>query len=158
MSNLNSDEPIVSPFERPEERNVWRAIRRGLTSKCPRCNQGKVYYKYLKIRDNCAHCGQELHHHRADDFPPYIAITIVGHIILSAATTLQILYTPPMWLHLSLWLPLILIMSLAILPPIKAALVGLQWAHRMHGFNDEDTSPDWQEPEQTTEIAPDAIS
>lgn len=139
-------EATDSTLIEPQERNVWTAIRHGLKLKCPRCNQGKIYGKYLKVQDSCNHCGQEFHHHRADDFPPYIAITIVGHIVLSLATTVQILYAPPMWLHLSLWIPLIIILSLSLLPPIKASLVGLQWAHKMHGFNDEDTSPAWAKP------------
>lgn len=125
-------------------RKNWPAIRNGLRRKCPRCSQGKIYGKYLKIENHCEHCGQEFHHHRADDFPPYITITIVGHIVLSLATSVQIIYGPPMWLHMLLWLPLILILSLSFLPPIKAALVGLQWAQKMHGFGDDDTSPNWQ--------------
>lgn len=147
MTDTNSENIDVAAdvFERPEERNVWRAMRHGLSRKCPRCNQGKIYGKYLKVKDSCDHCGQQFHHHQADDFPPYIAITIVGHIVLSLATTVQILYSPAMWAHMVLWLPMILILSLSLLPPIKAALVGLQWAHRMHGFNDEDTSPAWNE-------------
>ncbi|MGL1920170.1 MAG: DUF983 domain-containing protein [Hyphomicrobiales bacterium] len=132
----------------PQSRGVWHAMRNGLKGKCPRCGQGKVYGKYLKVKDSCDHCMQEFHHHRADDFPPYIAITIVGHIVLSLATTVQILYSPPMWVHMALWLPLILILSLSMLPPIKASLVGLQWAHKMHGFNDEDTSPVWINPSE----------
>lgn len=152
MTDLNNDTNVLDQDE-SLKRKVWPAIKHGLANKCPRCNQASVYYKYLKIKDSCDHCGQELHHHRADDFPPYIAITIVGHIVLSLATSLQIIYSPPMWVHMSLWLPLILILSLSMLPPIKAALIGLQWAHRMHGFNDEDTSPAWSEPETKAEMS-----
>lgn len=147
MTDINTENTEFEDdaFERPEERKIWPAMRNGLRNKCPRCGEGKVYGKYLKVKDSCDHCGQELHHHQADDFPPYIAITIVGHIVLSLATTVQILYAPAMWVHMALWLPLILILSLSMLPPIKASLVGLQWAHRMHGFNDEDASPEWND-------------
>ncbi len=129
-----------------KKRDIWQSIRRGLMCKCPRCNTGSTYYKYLKVVDNCTHCGQELHHHRADDLPPYIGITIVGHIVLSSAVLVQILYEPAMWVHLVIWIPLIIILSLALLPSIKAALVGLQWALRMHDFDTNDTSPSYDKP------------
>ncbi|MCJ8322376.1 MAG: DUF983 domain-containing protein [Rhizobiales bacterium] len=146
MSQIDNEKITAESLQVAKERNVWQAIRRGLSCKCPRCNIGKTYRKYLKVADECNHCGQEFHHHRADDFPPYIVITIVGHIVLSAATSLQIIYGPPMWVHMALWLPLILILSLSMLPPVKAALVGLQWAHYMHGFDTDDHSPKWDEP------------
>lgn len=146
MNPIDNEQIDAESLPGVKERGVWQAIRRGLRCKCPRCNIGSIYGKYLKIEVSCKHCGQEFHHHRADDFPPYIAITIVGHIVLSAATSVQIIYGPPMWVHMSLWLPLILILSLSLLPPIKAGLVGLQWAHYMHGFDTEDLSPKWDDP------------
>lgn len=145
MTDINNQDINPKVNETSAERNVWRSIRRGLACKCPRCNIGKIYGKYLKVNDQCGHCGQELHHHRADDFPPYIAITIVGHIVLSLATTLQIMVAPEMWVHMVLWLPLILILSLSMLPPIKAGLVGLQWALRLHDFDTDDHSPEWHD-------------
>ncbi len=126
-------------------RNYWRSVRRGLRGKCPRCNKGKVFYKYLKIVDHCPHCKQELFHHRADDLPPYVTITIVGHVVLSLATSVEIIYKPEMWVHMALWLPMALILSLAMLPPIKAGLIGLQWALKLHDFSTDDHSPHWQE-------------
>jgi hypothetical protein len=38
-------------------------------------------------------------------------------------------------LHAALWLPLTVLLALVLLPPIKGALVGLQWALLMHGFD-----------------------
>lgn len=146
MSHMDDKETETDVSPTSKERSVWHSMRNGLRGRCPRCNSGKIFGKYLKIKDSCSHCGQEFHHHRADDFPPYITITIVGHIILSSATSVQIIYGPPMWVHMLLWLPLILILSLAMLPPVKAALVGIQWAHYMHGFETEDHSPKWDDP------------
>jgi uncharacterized protein (DUF983 family) len=57
---------------------LWR----GFTGKCPRCGEGKMFRAFLKVADSCAHCGQELHHHRADDLPAYILILVLGHILV----------------------------------------------------------------------------
>ena len=47
----------------------------------------------------------------------------------------EMVYRPPLWVHAALWLPLTVLLALLILPPIKGALVGLQWALLMHGFD-----------------------
>ncbi len=93
-----------------------------------------MYRQYLKVADACPSCGEELHHQRADDAPPYFTILIVGHIIIGGLLLLEQSYAPPTWVHLSIWLPLTLVLSLWMLPRVKGGLVGLQWALRMHGF------------------------
>ncbi len=71
---------------------------------------------------------------------------IVGHVVIAGVLVLEKAYAPPSWVHLALWLPLTVILSLWLLPRVKGALVGLQWALRMHGFggetDDETTEPD----------------
>jgi uncharacterized protein (DUF983 family) len=47
-------------------------------------------------------------------------------------------WSPDLWLQALVWAPLTLGLTLAILPRIKGALVGLQWALRMHGFDKDD--------------------
>ena len=50
-------------------REIWPAIVRGAKAKCPACGIGSMFEGYLTVRDECPHCGEELHHHRADDAP-----------------------------------------------------------------------------------------
>src|SRR5690606_36733457 len=88
-----------------------------------------------KVVPACPRNGEDLSHHRADDAPPYFTILIVGHVIVSLLLGVEMEYRPPIWVHLALWLPLTVLMSLALLPPIKGAIVGLQWALYMHGFH-----------------------
>ena len=117
------------------KRDAWQAIRRGLHGRCPHCGEGRMFRAFLKVADHCPACGEALHHHRADDAPAYFVILIVGHIVVPLAMTVELAYAPSYWLHAALWLPLTLGLSLSLLQPIKGALVGLQWALRMHGFN-----------------------
>jgi uncharacterized protein (DUF983 family) len=120
-----------------QTRPVALSMGRGLRSRCPNCGEGRMFRAYLKVADKCDHCGEELHHQRADDAPPYVVISIVAHVVISLLLAVEVAYHPPVWLHLSLWLPLTIIMSLALLQPVKGLLVGLQWALRMHGFGGE---------------------
>ncbi len=116
------------------ERPTWPAVRRGWRKLCPSCGIAPLFRAYLKVQDVCPACGAELHHHRADDAPAYFTITVVGHIVIGGMLIVERTYHPPTWVQLSLWLPLCLILCLLLLPRIKGALIGLQWAMRMHGF------------------------
>jgi len=115
-------------------RPTWQSIKRGLLFKCPACGEGKLFRKFLKVADNCNHCGEELHHHRADDAPPYFTIFIVGHIVIPLLTWVEIAYQPEIWIHAVLWVPMTIGLSLISLPMTKGGTVGLQWALKMHGF------------------------
>ncbi len=115
-------------------RPVIPAMWRGFRQHCPACGQGKLYRQYLKVVDRCEACGEEMHHHRADDAPPYFTMLIVGHIVVGGILTVETAYAPETWIHWVIWLPLLIILSLWFLPRVKGALVGLQWALRMHGF------------------------
>ena len=119
-----------------ERRSAWTAMKRGWRGRCPRCGEGKLFRAFLKVDDHCAVCGQDFSGHRADDLPAYLVIVIVGHIVVPTALIIETDYSPPVWLQLSIYLPVTLILSLLLLQPVKGAVVGLQWALRMHGFDD----------------------
>src|SRR3954469_2658296 len=119
----------------PPRRDFSTAIRRGLMGRCPNCGKGKLFRAYLKVADSCPACGEDLHHHRADDAPAYFVILIVGHIVVPLVLLVETEFAPPYWVHWMLWVPLTLGLALGLLPPIKGAIVGWQWAHEMHGFD-----------------------
>jgi uncharacterized protein (DUF983 family) len=115
-------------------RDVWQSLKRGWRQKCPCCGNGRIYGKYLKVNDVCSSCGTELFHHRADDAPPYFVMTITGHVIVGGILMTEKMFAPPVWVELAIWLPVTVLLSLWLLPRVKGALIGYQWALRMHGF------------------------
>jgi uncharacterized protein (DUF983 family) len=118
-----------------EERDKMQSLARGLRGLCPACGKGQIFSAYLKVNDTCAVCGEELHHHRADDAPPYLTIFVVGHIVAGVMlTTEPYLDHVPLWAHSILWSSIVLILCLWMLPLIKGALIAWQWALKMHGF------------------------
>ena len=118
-----------------EERDWRQAITRGLRGRCPHCGQGRLFRAFLKPVDICEACGEDLHHQRADDLPPYIVITIVGHIVVGGYMMTDLVSSLTTWQHLAIWTPITLILSLLLLQPVKGGTIGLQWALRMHGFD-----------------------
>lgn len=127
----------------PDHRSVGRAIWNGVKLRCPHCGKGHLFRAYLKVVDHCDVCGEELFHHRADDMPPYLSILIVGHLIVGIMLELELhdAHIEP-WVYLVTMVPAAIILPLIMLPSIKGAIVGLQWANRMHGFDPAHRKPD----------------
>ena len=119
----------------PVEPNKLLCVRRGLACRCPACGEGKLFERYLGVVPSCECCGVELHHHRADDFPPYIVMFIVGHLvgygIYASETHIADI---PLWIHAAIWPTLAIMLCLGLLQPVKGGVVGLQFALGMHGF------------------------
>jgi uncharacterized protein (DUF983 family) len=111
------------------------AVWRGFRGKCPACGEGRMFRAYLKVADACPHCSEELHHHRADDFPAYLVIAITGHILVPIVLAVETEIVPALWVSVTLWPSLALIMSLSLLQPVKGAVVAIQWFGGLHGFD-----------------------
>jgi uncharacterized protein (DUF983 family) len=125
----------------PDHRSIGQAMWNGAKLRCPHCGKGHLFRSYLKVADQCDVCGEELFHHRADDMPPYIAIVIVGHIIVGLMLELELHATVEPWMYMVTMVPLAVILPLLMLPSIKGAIVGLQWANRMYGFDERSKQP-----------------
>jgi uncharacterized protein (DUF983 family) len=134
---MNDDEDDELPPRAP-----WAALSRGWRGRCPNCGSGRMFRAFLKVADHCPACGEALHHHRADDAPAYFVILIVGHIVVPLALAVETVYALSYWTHALLWLPLTVGLSLALLQPVKGAIVALQWAYWMHGFNPKQPDAD----------------
>ena len=107
--------------------------------RCPNCGEGRLFRAYLKVVDSCPVCAEDLHDQRADDAPPYITMLIVGHIVVAGALAAEDAWpNSSIWLGAIVWLLLTCVLSLLLLPRVKGALVGYQWALRMHGFGDSE--------------------
>ena len=123
------------------ERHLRQAMWRGFRCRCPNCGQGALFRAYLKPVDNCAVCGEDISHQRADDAPPYFTMVIVGHIVVPIMLTVAMATEWSNLTHMMIWLPLTAALTLGLLQPVKGATIALQWALYMHGF-DKDSAPD----------------
>jgi uncharacterized protein (DUF983 family) len=105
-------------------------IGRGLRGRCPRCGEGHLFQGFLTLRPRCEKCGLDYGFADAGDGPAVFVILIGGFIVVFAALITEIVYSPPYWVHAALWLPLILILTLGPLRPMKGLMIALQYHHR----------------------------
>jgi uncharacterized protein (DUF983 family) len=120
------------------DRPLGSSMRRGMLGKCPQCGDGKLFRKFIKPADNCTQCGEDFTPQRADDLPAYLVVMLVGHVVVAGFLATEFLLDIPSWMHLAIWMPVTVLASLALLQPMKGAVIGLQWALRMHGFGGHD--------------------
>lgn len=125
MSNPANSLPIP-PAEGPA-RVLW-GLRHGVSRRCPRCGVGRLYRRYLGLSAACERCALEVDRFRSDDVPAYFTILLVGHLIVPLVLLVERGWAPSVWLHAAIWIPATLALTLAILPFIKGAVIGVQWA------------------------------
>ena len=105
-------------------------IARGLRGRCPRCGEGKLFQGFLTLRPRCDHCGLDYGFADAGDGPAVFVILLGGALVVFAALITEVAYQPPYWVHAVLWVPLILLVTLAPLRPIKGLMIAVQYHHR----------------------------
>ncbi|WP_375461053.1 DUF983 domain-containing protein [uncultured Enterovirga sp.] len=132
---ITSDTGGARPVPAPPVPSALEAVFRGVRGRCPACGEGRLFGRFLKVAPSCSACGQDFHHHRADDFPPYIVMFVVGHIVGYGIYVSETRFEDvPLWLHAVLWPSLAVGLSLGLLQPVKGAVIGWQYGLGMHGF------------------------
>ena len=77
--------------------SITSALWRGFTMRCPNCARGRLFPRYLKVADRCPNCSEDFSHHRADDFPAYLVIIVIGHIVIPAMLVVEEIFAPAIW-------------------------------------------------------------
>jgi uncharacterized protein (DUF983 family) len=114
--------------------NMLTGLMRGFSGHCPNCGKGRVRKNYLKVDSPCAVCGHDNAQYPSDDAPPYFTILIIGHLIVAPALCFSFIWTWPIGWVLAVTLPAIMAATLLLLPRVKGAVIGAQWAiHRNEG-------------------------
>lgn len=105
----------------------------GLKCRCPRCGEGPLYRGFLKTWSKCESCGLDLSFAESSEGPAVFIILIVGFIIVAAAALTEMAFRPHPLVHLALWIPATIILSLALLRPFKGVMIALQYHHVVRG-------------------------
>ncbi len=115
-------------------RSAGSAIMRGIRGMCPRCGGTHLFARGLKPVERCRMCGQNWTLHAADDFPPYIAILLTGHLMAPVIILLGKAEWIPEWAMMLIVLALAASLIAAILRPAKGGVIAMQWWLGMQGF------------------------
>ena len=115
------------------------AIATGLSCKCPRCGRGRLFAGFLTVAERCTVCGLDLKKADSADGPAVFIIFILGFLVVPLALWAESRFAPPMWLHMTIWPPVILGGALGLLRPMKGVIPGLATKRPMPAAR----SPSW---------------
>jgi uncharacterized protein (DUF983 family) len=102
----------------------------GPAGRCPRCGKGKLFQGFLALRPRCEVCGLDYSFVDAGDGPAVFIMFFAGFIVVAAALGVEVAYQPPFWVHAVLWVPLIVLLTVGPLRPMKGLMIALQYHHR----------------------------
>jgi len=102
----------------------------GLLGRCPRCGDGRLFQGFLALRPSCERCGLDFSFADSADAPAFFVMFLSGFIVAGSALAVEMVYSPPYWVHALLWVPLILATTLLPLRPVKGLMIALQYHHK----------------------------
>jgi uncharacterized protein (DUF983 family) len=105
-------------------------LRAGLTCRCPRCRQGRLFNGFLTVAPRCGTCDLDFGSADSGDGPAVFVVLILGIFVVGGALAVEMAFTPPLWLHMVVWLPVATAGALALLRPFKGVLIALQFHHQ----------------------------
>lgn len=105
-------------------------VTSGLSGRCPRCGQGKLFNGFLSVKKACSACGLDYSFADSGDGPAVFVIMLVGFVVVGLVLFVELSFQPPIWLHLLLWLPLTVALAAAVLRPLKGLMIALQFRHK----------------------------
>ncbi|MBO9698366.1 MAG: DUF983 domain-containing protein [Sphingopyxis sp.] len=135
----NRGNPTAEGAELPV--SAWEAMLRGARGRCPRCDDAKLFDRFLKPAGICPACEQDWTHQQADDFPAYVAILLTGHIMAPVIIALVQETKLSLTSLAAIIVTAMLVLMIAFLQPAKGAIIALQWWFGMHGFVKERRAP-----------------
>lgn len=121
-----------------DDRPMGPAILRGIQCKCPACGDGPLLERYLKVRDECPSCGEDLSHQRADDGPAYLTMLVTLKVVTPLMVAAMFAWDWHPAIMFGVFASLLIALSLFLLPRFKGMIVAIQWSRRMHGFEGTD--------------------
>lgn len=119
--------------DRKPDSAIWAPVdpvKAGLSGRCPRCGEGRLFRGFLAVGDRCGNCGLDCSFADAGDGPAVFVILIIGFVVVGLALWMEVSLNPPLWLHFMLWIPLTLVLSLVALRLIKGLLIVLQYHNK----------------------------
>ncbi len=94
---------------------------------CPRCSAPELFDRFLRFAPACRACGLDLAAFNVGDGAAAFLIMIIGAIVSLLAIIVELSWSPPWWLHLILWLPLTLMLTIGSLRIAKGLLIALEY-------------------------------
>ncbi len=124
---------MAVPAPHSDRPTTMSALIRGALGRCPSCGRGPLLHRYLKVVGQCSACGEPYGHFRADDAPPWLTILLVGHLTAPFFLLIEENFELTVATELAILIPLVVGLTLALLPRCKGAILAMMWVTKAEG-------------------------
>jgi uncharacterized protein (DUF983 family) len=121
--------PIASG-DREDEVTEPTALQVSLGGLCPRCGAKTLFAGFARFATCCRACSLDFTAFNVGDGPAAFLTLGIGALITGLAIALELVATPPWWVHVLIWLPLTVALVMGSLRYSKGALLALEYRHR----------------------------
>lgn len=102
-------------------------LKTGLRAKCPRCGRGPLFKGYLTVAKSCSSCGLSYEFADGGDGASWFVMLFVCFAGVGSILAVEAAYAPPFWVHALIAVPVLVILPMLLLRPVKGVLLNQQW-------------------------------
>jgi uncharacterized protein (DUF983 family) len=113
--SIENHYPPLSPF------------KTGMRGKCPRCGRGKFFSSYLGVAKSCVSCGLSFSFADAGDGAAWFVMLFACVFGVGSILGIEVAYAPEWWVHVLTAIPVLIIIPILALRPVKGLLLAQQW-------------------------------
>lgn len=106
---------------------LWHIIR----CRCPNCHKATIFSGLLSIKAYCELCGFGLGRNDIGDGAAYLTMCIVGTFVTIFALLFETIYSPPLYIHVLVWTPVVILSSIVLLRIFKAFLIAMEFENKI---------------------------
>ena len=101
-----------------------------ITGLCPSCGEVSILNGYLNIKANCSCCKLKIKTEDIGDGAAWFSMFITSIIVSFGALILELYFYPDLWVHILVWVPIVFILVLLTLRPIKLLFIYFAYRNR----------------------------
>ena len=109
---------------------------------CPQCGVKTLFDGAARFAPRCPACGLDYGRFNVGDGPAAFLTMIIGALVVALALVVEFKFSPPIWVHVVVWLPLIIGSTLLGLRVSKAALLTAEYQRHAREATGDDLRKD----------------
>lgn len=105
---------------------------------CPECGAKTLFAGPARFSERCSGCGLDYSGFNVGDGPAALLTLLIGALIIILAIILDSAMRPPFWVHVVIWVPFTIAMTIYALRVSKGALLAAEHYNRAHEAGRDD--------------------
>jgi len=97
---------------------------------CPQCGSKSLFATLGQFADRCPNCKLDFSAFNVGDGPAALLTMFIGALIIVLALLVDSAFRPPFWVHVVIWIPVTVALTIMTLRIAKAALLAAEYKNK----------------------------